>query len=296
MVRYVYVDVLFVVNLTVNYLILSATGKLAGRTISWKRLALASVLGAVYAGAQLYVPHSAIFLLPARVLFGILMVVIAYPNTKGVGLVILAASFYLSSAVAAGTAYALLNAEGAFILGNSVFTGEERVVRWWMVAASLVVLAGIPLVAAAGGYRPGRKLPLLEVELVLYGKTVPLTGLVDTGNNLRDPFSGLPVVVADWEAVKPVVPSEAAAFFKSTWDNIPETLLESPIGSRVRLVPCNSVTGRKSVLPAFRPDGLFIKEDNGVKVLKKAIVGISVETLSTSGLFQVLIHPDLINS
>ena len=52
MVMYVYGDVLFAINLLVNYLILLAAGKLTGREVKAGRLLLASAAGGVYAVAS----------------------------------------------------------------------------------------------------------------------------------------------------------------------------------------------------------------------------------------------------
>lgn len=75
------------------------------------------------------------------------------------------------------------------------------------------------------------------------GKQVILWARADTGNTLREPFSGLPVIVCQAEALGDLAPPG--------W----ETLLqgELPEGNTLRLVPFDSVGG-SGVLPAFRPE------------------------------------------
>ncbi|HHW26878.1 MAG TPA: sigma-E processing peptidase SpoIIGA [Firmicutes bacterium] len=293
MVRLIYVDVLFAVNMAVNYIILLATGKLAGRAVKPLRLCLSSASGALYAGLALVFPSSLAFSLPARIAFGIFMVALAFPGLRGVGLFTVVASFFLCSALTAGTAYALLQSGANRALRASLLGGTDPSVHWWMVAFSLAALSAFPVLAKAGGYHPGRPLPLMNMELVIGGQTLGLTALVDTGNNLRDPVSGLPVVVVDWESLRKVMPDEVYTFFQSTWDRIPSCLADSPIGRRLRLIPYESLSGKKGVLPGFRPDRLILTEKGRRKVLKNAIVGVSGERLSPNGLYQALLHPDL---
>lgn len=295
MVRYVYIDVLFATNLVVNYLLLLATGRLAGRPASKWRLLMASGLGAVYASSALVVPLKSAFSLPARLAFGLFMVALSFPGLRIQPFVTLAVSFYLCSAIAAGTAMALEWYGTGVLMASPQLSGDGAVVHWWIVALSLAVLSVFPVIARAGGFRPGRKLPLMGLELEIGGRRLGLTGLVDTGNNLRDPVSGLPVVVVDWEALIKIMPGDVSAFFQSTWDRIPATLSATPMGRRLRLIPFESLSGRKGVLPGFKPDHLVILEKDGHRVLRDAIVGVSGERLSPSGLYQALLHPDLVN-
>lgn len=294
MVRYVYIDVLFLTNFVVNHIILLAAGRLSGRSGAFWRLAASSFLGAAYAASALVVSLSAPYSLPARLAFGLFMVALAYPDARGAALVSVTVSFFLSSAIAAGTALALQSYSVRFLPVGAVFSANP-VVHWWVIAMSLAILSVFPVLARLGGFRAGKPLPLMGLELEVAGKTLGLTALIDTGNNLRDPVSGLPVIVIDWDALRRVMPGEVFAFFLSTWDSVPSTLSHTPIGRRLRLVPYESLSGKKGVLPGFRPDHLALVEKDGLKVFRNAIVCASGERLSPSGLYQALLHPDLVN-
>ncbi|HHY45036.1 MAG TPA: sigma-E processing peptidase SpoIIGA [Firmicutes bacterium] len=294
MVRYIYWDVLLLTNLAVNYIILLAAGKLSYRNISHWRLALSSLLGSVYAVSALVVPLKAAYSLPARIAFGLFMVALSYPGARGIALLRVTLCFFLCSAVAAGTALALQSFGGRIAAQATLFQGEA-VVHWYVVAFSLAVLAALPVLANMNGYSSLRRLPLMTIEVSIGGKTLGLTGLVDTGNNLRDPVSGLPVIVIDWDALRNLMPPGVSAFFMSTWDAIPAGLPETSVGTRLRLVPYESLSGKMGVLPGFRPDRLALVGKNGLRVFKNAIVCASQERLSPSGLYQALLHPDLVN-
>ncbi len=293
-VKYIYADVLWLVNLGVNYLLLLATGKLTGRHIRPWRLLAASAAGSVYAVSALFLPLSSAFSFPARLAFGVFMVGVCFPSQMNLSFVTVTAAFFLCSAITAGTAYSLLYTGASKALSASLLGGYDPSVHWWVVLLSLVVLSAFPVLARIGGYRPGQPLPLLTIEVTVQGRKIGLVALVDTGNNLRDPVSGLPVVVVDWDALRNVIPKEATSFFLSTWDRIPADLSDTSVGRRLRLIPFESLSGQKGVLPGFRPDKVILTHKDGKKTARNAIVGVSGERLSPNGLYQALVHPDLV--
>lgn len=78
------------------------------------------------------------------------------------------------------------------------------------------------------------------------GIQVTLWAKADTGSALREPFSGLPVIVCQASSLKPLAPPEWKDFLASA-PGCP------PAGSPMRLIPFESVGGA-GMLPAFRPD------------------------------------------
>ncbi len=74
------------------------------------------------------------------------------------------------------------------------------------------------------------------------GKTVSCAGLMDTGNNLREPFSGYPVIIVDKSIFTQLYTSETT-----------------------RLIPISTVNG-ESMIKAFRPQRLIIDKYTTDKV------------------------------
>lgn len=66
------------------------------------------------------------------------------------------------------------------------------------------------------------------------GKTVSCTGLMDTGNNLREPFSDYPVIMADKSVFNSVYTDES-----------------------IRIIPVSTVNG-ESIIKAFKPQKITI--------------------------------------
>ncbi len=74
------------------------------------------------------------------------------------------------------------------------------------------------------------------------GKTISCTALMDTGNNLREPFSNYPVIMLDKELFQKLFTKD-----------------------KIRLIPITTVNG-ESVIRAFRPQKLIINEFSTDKV------------------------------
>ncbi|MGI6627292.1 MAG: sigma-E processing peptidase SpoIIGA [Bacillota bacterium] len=291
----VYLDVLFAVNLVVNYVMLLAAGKMMGLVAHTRRIASASCLGGLYSVLALVLPFQSFFSLPARVLFGLLMVALSYPKARDWSFVGLAGSFYLCAALVAGTSMGLHAWGGLNSLRSSLSWPVYPGAHWWTLALSLSIVCFSGFLWRVFGLRTVRPLPLMQAELTVDGHCIMLTCLVDTGNDLRDPVSGLPVIVVDWDSLRSIMPEEVSSFFLSTWDSVSARLTETNIGKRLRLIPYANVCGRRGVLPGFKPDGLVLVEKNGNKVRKDAVVGVSENRLSPQGLYQALLHPELVS-
>lgn len=170
----VYLDLVMLLNFLVDLLLLLGTNRLAGHPPGGKRAAFAAVLGGVYAGACMLPGFSFLAGTLWRIVSLALMAVLAFGWDQ--------------SALRRGVLFVFLSmALGgvAVVLGSGGF---------W----SLVLAAGLVCLLCLLGFR-GRAggHEYVPISITQGEKTVNLTALVDTGNTLRDPVSGRPVLVVD---------------------------------------------------------------------------------------------------
>jgi stage II sporulation protein GA (sporulation sigma-E factor processing peptidase) len=87
-------------------------------------------------------------------------------------------------------------------------------------------------------------------------KFITFEGLVDSGNLLRDPLSGMPVIITNLETLKGVLPEELQTVFER---HDTEALYKLGFDSvrRVRIIPMSSV-GYSGVIMAFMPEKLIV--------------------------------------
>ena len=122
-------------------------------------------------------------------------------------------------------------------------------------------------------------LRLCTLRIENQGAAVELPARADTGNDLREPFSGLPVVVCEAHALKNTAPDGALDFLADG---------TAPAGPSpmLRLVPFSTV-GAGRLMPAFRADKVTLKESGQVL---DCYVALSSRPLS-SGQFAALFNP-----
>ncbi len=200
----VYIDLLFLLNLTANYLLLLGAGRIAGAVLRRWRIALGASVGALYAVLVFLPGLGWLSLWPCRLGAGALMPVLAYGGERRLLRVIL--TFFGASAVLAGLVL------GAELLGSSALTLRGGVLYSALDLRLLLLLfilcyCLLTLVFRRRGREGERALTALTV--LLAGERVALTALVDTGHTLTDPADNRPVVVVEADRFRRFLPSGA---------------------------------------------------------------------------------------
>ena len=116
---------------------------------------------------------------------------------------------------------------------------------------------------------------LVGLDVGLFGRTVHLTALRDTGNTLSDPATNRPVIVADYGAVRAALPVEV--------DSVKRLSAMGVKGAR--LLPFRSVGTELGLLLAVRSDGVTA---DGAE-LGPLLIALSPGPVSDGGGYQSLI-------
>lgn len=257
-VPYVYLDLFILVNGLVDYVLLAVTAQVTQARTNRLRLLLAAAWGTAYACAVALRLGRGLDRLPAVLLASALMLVIAFWPVTPRRLLALAGWFYGLACFTAGGAIALLP-----LLG-----GRPGSVS----GLSLALAASVAAVVAAGRslWRMWRRRSLpgpayVTLGLACEGREVRLPALVDTGNQLRDPLTGLAVVVAEEAAVAPVLPPGLRSAIAEGDDIAAWARAATACGwaDRLRIVPFASIGRERGFLPGFRPDALWLEPEPG---------------------------------
>lgn len=153
------------------------------------------------------------------------------------------------------------------------------------LSLSLPVLFVATCLAYGGFWLFGRVFPreasleLCRLDIEDQGRHVQVYAKADTGNALREPFSGLPVVICQASAIGDLAPPGAQAFWGAE---------EPPTGQGLRLIPFESVGGR-GLLPAFKPSRVTQAKTGRELECYIALTQIPL----SAGQFSALYNPDL---
>ena len=265
----VYVDLLFALNMTINYLLLRGSAAMGGCPAHVWRLLLSAALGGLYAVASV---------LPGwdRIQSGV------FPWTCAAMMLFIAFGFRKNTLKQALFFFALSFAFGGAVLllvqkleGDCVLVGGRA---YYAVSfPAMLLLAGVCYLVAAlilkgcGTHTGG---DLLPVTLMAQGRSVSLKALRDTGNTLRDPITGQAVMIVDGEKLLSLFP-EAALTKQSLSDPAAVLPVLSQLYPKCRFrlihyravgvetglllaVRCRSIIGKRkaSLLAAFSPSKL----------------------------------------
>lgn len=176
-------------NAAMNSLLLFGSGRLAGLRAHWARLAGAAVLGTVY--AVLAGLSSFLFLQTwyCKLICALAMIAAAFAPNSARSLAQTCLCFFVSAFLLGGTGFSLM-----YLLGARGFG--------WEIASLLAVAGGIGCIVLVGGIKNACFGKVLrQVTLYAEGTAISFPALIDTGNRLTEPLTGLPVMIVSRGAV-----------------------------------------------------------------------------------------------
>lgn len=259
----VYVDGYFLLNFLTDYLLLQGAGYLSGGGVQGGRLILGALLGAVF---------GVVSLLPGfRFLSGGLWEAVFFL------LMVWAAFGWGWQLLRRGLLTGLL----AMALGGCAYLLRQKsLLSFLSLLAASVGLILACRAANTGGAGLG---DLIRVRIRLGERRVELTALRDTGNSLKDPITGSPVLVAQWEAAERLLPGGLNRdSLKNPAQAMTELRGKAP-GLCLRLIPYKAVGQEGGLLLAVRCD-----EVRAGKRRLGNLVAFSPTNLCETGTYQAL--------
>jgi len=301
----IYLDMVFLINFTMDFFILWAAARLGRLGTTFKRLILGAAVGAAYAIMIFFPLLNFINTFLVKFLCSLIMVLVAYCPNNFRQFLKSAAYFYLVSFVMGGAVLGSMYLfEGS---PNYIETWNGIVVNainfksaWLLVGLAIAIILG--LWGASYIRRNLQQGPwLVKVQINFSDIFIEADALVDTGNQLTDPISKEPVMVIEHKKLKDVLPVKLINMLDNKdlppLDQQINTLTDSYWSTKVRLIPFASLGNQNGMLIGLKPDEVRIKDGDKVYSNSKAIVAVYSRRLYTQGTYQALVHPDmLINS
>ena len=254
-----YIDVLFLINFMMNFLLLMITRRILKCSAKHWQVALGACIGSglTCLVIVLPIPYPIVKIILFHAVINVMMI--------WVGL-------RVNSWRSFAKALVMLYVSG-FLLGG-VFTYLYQYVRigslfFALAVISYFVVQGIwsfiIYIQRIGEYK-------CQVTLYLNDTKHTISAIIDTGNSLRDPASGRPVCIISKKEM-------SMAFAQEKINN-------------VRYVPYHSVGKQEGVLPAIEVDKMCVhrKEEHWID---KPIIGICDEEISSGGDYAMILNPEI---
>lgn len=254
-----YVDVLFLVNFMMDYLLLLLIRKILKCSATHGRICFGAAVGAMLTCVVVILP------IPYAIIKNILFHGFVNICMIQVGLKVKTIPSFIKAI--------FLLYIGSFLMGGilEVFRPYVKIGSLFLFLAilSYYLILGIwkflSYLQRWNSYR-------VNVELCMGDTCHTVKGLLDTGNGLRDPLTGKPVSIVD----------------KSTANK----LLGKKDIKNIRYIPYKTIGSKENVLPCFQIDFLRISGEREC-VIEHPLIGICEEKFSSREEYEMILNPNL---
>ena len=290
----IYVDIVLLENLCMNYIILFGTAYIIKIKVKHIRILLASLIGAVYA----VLAYAGVFPIYAnlitKIILSICMTYIAFNPKKLKGLIKELILFYLVSFALGGCAFALLyivRPQDIF-MKNGVYIGTYplKIALLGGITGFVITYVAIKIVKT----RITKNEIIYKAIIKIAEQEIEINVLLDTGNMLKDPISGDAVIMVEKNKLYKILPNEMLdntnKFLGGEFENA-ESL---EYRKRIRFIPFTSVGKQNGMLLGIKPDLVKIITNVDEIVNEKTIIGVYEKTFSKSGKYSGLIGLDIL--
>lgn len=270
-----YLDLYFIENLFMNYVILRAAGQMIHTKVPVKRNVTASAAGALGSCAVMLLPvrHCPFLSCLCSFLDGCVISVFAFWGNTGKQKVQVIRAFWMAALFLGAIWQCLIRITGIsfriwIIPGYGVFTGVWHLIR----------------------NRIQKERYLYDAVLVRRGREVQIRGLLDSGNQLVQPGSGRPVQIIERKAVEPLLDEQELAELESMIHMRAE---EKGTGV-FTYIPYRSIGREHGILPVLELDTLRIKHGESAWNTGRILAAVSETAVSSRGEYQMILHPQIL--
>ncbi len=281
----IYIDILIIVNLFVNYFLLLATARFF--CIKWRtsRFIFGEILGGIY---SLYIlaPELPLFIsLLIKLFMSATIIGATFGFKKPTSFLKILLYFYSVNFLFSGIMMALWYTfkPGGMQMNNGiVYFNISPIV---LITSTLISYVTIEVINRAINKRKFENKPL-KLKIKFKNKQIEILGKIDTGCSLKEPFSDLPVIVAKETCLKPLLT-------ENTYEQITNFLKaksSEDLNITIRTVPFKTIS-EEGILPAFKPDFININES---EVQKEAYIALCPDKFMPLGA-SALINPEILD-
>lgn len=230
----IYVDTLLFINIFINYILLYLVMKTLHIRTKAYRVVAAAVAGAIVALGVFLPFYNTLLSIILKAGGSIIMVLIAFGKSDIRRFILRIACTIVSSITLSGfimLIWFFFKPQGFVVFNDMLYLDISPV---FLITLTIVVFTLLSIYERIKS-KVNIKTRIHKVTVISENSTCTFDSMVDTGCNLKEPFSGLPVIIAEREL-----------------------LCEKDINNKaMRIIPVNTVTG-EGALCAYKPECIMI--------------------------------------
>jgi stage II sporulation protein GA (sporulation sigma-E factor processing peptidase) len=303
---YLYLDLIWLLNFLIDFLLLWMTGLFRKVEVKKWRLCLAAMIGSSYVLFLFLPPLLPLYTFGVKILLSMLIVIVAFGFGSFQKFLLSFFMFYFVSFVTGGGllgAHFLLQSNSRLIQGMvaTQTNGYGNQITW------LFILIGFPIMYWFSKSRwreieviKGKADALTKVRVHIPNHIIECTGLIDTGNQLYEPITKVPVMLIESVCFKNKLPGDVLEQINKKTDmaqlDFHTFEFSSEWMNRLRLVPYRGVHSGMELMLTLKPDQVEIIQGDVQYCTKRVLIGLHSDSLSRDGVFQAIVHPALVQN
>ena len=286
----IYLDVIFLENIVINYIMLYVTGIISKAQIKQKRIFLGALIGAIYSIIYYLFRLKIYSSFIIKIILSIVIIYVAFNSSNLKELLKKVLLFYLSSFVFGGAAIAIIymvNSQNITIQ-NGVLVGSYtlRTVLIGIVVAYFTIILAFKIIKIS------KKDLICEIVVTLNNKEINSKALIDTGNLLKEPITNLPVIVMEHTLLYDILPKEilnnVEKILGGDFSKIPENIKEE-YSAKLKVIPFSSLGKQNGMLLGIKAENLIINLKEETRKIDKVVIGIYNKSLTKNGEYRSLL-------
>lgn len=290
-----YLDLDLMINGIMDLFLLVLTARLLNVSTRSYRLISGMFLGGFPVFLSVYWPASFLLTL-SKLLTPLAMVWISFAHV-GIRVYFKRLTlFWILSASLGGGVYALWG--WAEFDGSASSTFSLDTWNFWILPLGVLVWWGGQKLWLRWISNTMQLKPVLYEVLIDFGaesKPFKVRAMLDTGNQLRDPLTGTPVLLVEEEIAATALPKDLYSILQAPWRELEDPWPwlwkeDSSLMKTFVFIPYQAV-GHKSWLLGIRPQHVFFNSSNESQEIK-ATLALVQHRLSSDGAYQALLHPE----
>lgn len=293
----VYADVVFFINLIMDFFIFLIVSKLAKKAIGCKRIFLGSIVASILYCFIIFIPTLQNFynFFGAMLILMIAIMITFKPSNIKELLKFLFLS-HVSAFAIGGAGMALFYYTNlSNVIGNMIsFNIKNFPFKILLIATAtsyIVIKLSLNWIKAIFS----KTKVFYPVKIYFNNEQIDLNALVDTGNSLHDPTTNEPVIVVEFAVIKKLLPDCMKLIYYEDKENDLNSIAYSLDNTKIkiRMIPFSSLGVKSGMLIGFKPDIVEIQNNNDKLTFKNIIIAIYNYNLSKDGTYQALINPEI---
>ncbi len=252
----IYADVLVITNIYLTYFFVKILSLVFHIKTNPKRVAFASVTGGISA-LLILLPINDYIITALKLAAVLIVILICGLSNDKYDLIKYSLTYILINIVFTGLCFALWRLSGGKMIYVKNFTVYFDISLITLIIVTILVYF---IMTIADYFLINRRnlKGVYTISFKLFNRDYSFNGIVDTGNNLYDYFSGRSVVICK--------SNELFGLYNE--------LLNQNINSGFRLIPYSTISG-ESLIPIKTMHGIKITDENGICKEVRACIGIT---------------------